>query len=179
MRSTLYKACEVKYVTSREAKQLFDLWVKHQAVVFPRQHVGLKFLNSGVKPEYTFVVGSPMAEVLDQCVHKIGQSRILEELELKAWQYILLSAHREENIDNECSSMSLMNAVNAMAENYDMPVLYSCHPRSRKVDYPITVSCDVAARVQESHILLIHIICELSIVWCKPYGFKLSIWREI
>lgn len=89
-------------------------------------------LDSGVKPEYTFVVGSPMREVLDGCKKEIDNSKILEELGLKKNGYILLSAHREENIDNEENFMSLMNAVNAMAKKYDMPILYSCHPRSKK-----------------------------------------------
>ena len=89
-------------------------------------------LDSGVKPEYTFVVGSPMREVLDGCIEQINNSKILEELGLKKNGYILLSAHREENIDNEENFFSLMNAVNAMAEKYDMPILYSCHPRSKK-----------------------------------------------
>lgn len=89
-------------------------------------------LDSGVKPEYTFVVGSPMAEVLSECLEKIHQSTVLERLGLKKGGYILLSIHREENIDIESNFYSLMNAVNKMAETYDMPVLYSCHPRSQK-----------------------------------------------
>lgn len=90
-------------------------------------------LDTGVRPEYTHVIGSPMAEVLDSCLDKINASRILEELGLRSREYILLSAHREENIDIEKNFMALMDAVNAMAETYDMPVLYSCHPRSRKM----------------------------------------------
>ncbi len=90
-------------------------------------------LNTGVKPEYTYVTGSPMAEVLDNCIDKINASKVLENLNLQPKKYILLSAHREENIDIEENFMALMNAVNAMAETYDMPVLYSCHPRSRKM----------------------------------------------
>lgn len=90
-------------------------------------------LDTGVRPEYTHVIGSPMAEVLDSCLDKINASRILEELGLRPREYILLSAHREENIDIEENFMALMSAVNAMAETYDMPVLYSCHPRSRKM----------------------------------------------
>jgi UDP-N-acetylglucosamine 2-epimerase (non-hydrolysing) len=89
-------------------------------------------LDSGVKPEYTYVVGSPMAEVLKNNIDNINNSRILEELGLKAGKYILLSAHREENIDIESNFFSLMNAVNVMAKTYDMPILYSCHPRSKK-----------------------------------------------
>lgn len=90
-------------------------------------------LDSGVRPEYTYVTGSPMAEVLDDCIDKINASDILAKLKLQPKKYILLSAHREENIDIESNFMALMNAVNAMAETYDMPVLYSCHPRSRKM----------------------------------------------
>ena len=96
------------------------------------EHARRYILNTGVKPEYTFVVGSPMAEVLDKCKEKIEASHVLEDLGLEAGKFILLSAHREENIDIELNFMSLMTAVNAMAENYDMPILYSCHPRSKK-----------------------------------------------
>ena len=96
------------------------------------EHARRYILDSGVKPEYTFVVGSPMAEVLNESIEKINNSDVLEKLGLSARKYILLSAHREENIDNENNFFSLMNAVNAMAEKYDMPILYSCHPRSKK-----------------------------------------------
>ncbi len=96
------------------------------------EHARRYILDSGVKPEYTFVVGSPMREVLEGCKKEINDSNILDELKLKKNSYILLSAHREENIDNEGNFMSLMNAVNSMAEKYDMPILYSCHPRSKK-----------------------------------------------
>lgn len=89
-------------------------------------------LDSGVKPEYTYVVGSPMAEVLTNCLDSINSSDVLERLNLEKGKYILLSAHREENIDIESNFISLMNAVNAMAEEYDMPIIYSCHPRSKK-----------------------------------------------
>ena len=96
------------------------------------EHARRYILDTGVKPEYTYVVGSPMAEVLGSCEEQIENSRVLEELKLEAGKYILLSAHREENIDIENNFFSLMNAVNALAEKYDMPILYSCHPRSRK-----------------------------------------------
>jgi len=96
------------------------------------EHARRYILDSGVKPEYTFVVGSPMQEVLDHYRDRINNSNVLAELGLSEGNYILLSAHREENIDNESNFMSLMNAVNAMAEMYDMPILYSCHPRSKK-----------------------------------------------
>ena len=96
------------------------------------EHARRYILDSGVKPEYTYVVGSPMAEVLNDCRQSIEESDVLDRLGLQAGKYILLSAHREENIDIEANFLSLMNAVNAMAETYDMPILYSCHPRSRK-----------------------------------------------
>ena len=96
------------------------------------EHARRYILESGVKPEYTFVVGSPMAEVLNDNIEKIDNSNVLEELGLEPHKYILLSAHREENIDIESNFLSLMNAVNAMAKKYDMSILYSCHPRSKK-----------------------------------------------
>lgn len=96
------------------------------------EHARRYILDSGVKPEYTYVVGSPMAEVLKVHAAAIENSSILEELDLKPKQYILLSSHREENIDIEANFYSLMNAVNEMARHYDMRVLYSCHPRSEK-----------------------------------------------
>lgn len=97
------------------------------------EHARRYILDTGVKPEYTYVVGSPMAEVLSSCTEQINNSNVLNNLSLEKGKYILLSAHREENIDIEANFMSLMNAVNAMAETYNMPVLYSCHPRSRKM----------------------------------------------
>lgn len=96
------------------------------------EHARRYILDTGVRPEYTYVVGSPMAEVLEVHKEAIEHSGILEELRLKEKKYILLSSHREENIDIEANFYSLMNAVNAMAGYYDMPVLYSCHPRSEK-----------------------------------------------
>lgn len=91
------------------------------------------YLNwEGVPKERTYVVGSPMAEVLSVNKEKINNSKILETNGLEKDNYILLSAHREENIDNEDNFMALMNAVNAMAEKYDIPVIYSAHPRSKK-----------------------------------------------
>ena len=89
-------------------------------------------LDSGVKSEYTYVVGSPMAEVLEKNIENINNSNVLDALGLESGKYILLSAHREENIDIEANFVSLMNAVNTMAEVYNMPILYSCHPRSKK-----------------------------------------------
>ena len=96
------------------------------------EHARRYILDSGVKPEYTYVVGSPMREVLDDNIEQINASDVLERLGLEENRYILLPAHREENIDIEANFFSLMNAVNAMAGKYDMPILYSCHPRSRK-----------------------------------------------
>lgn len=92
-----------------------------------------RYLNaSGVAPQRTYVSGSPMAEVLHNNLKDIEASDILSRLGLEKGKYILLSAHREENIDTEKNFLSLFNAINAMAEKYDMPILYSCHPRSRK-----------------------------------------------
>lgn len=96
------------------------------------EHARRYIIDTGVKPEYTYVVGSPMAEVLNSCRSNIDSSDVLKRLGLKKNSYILLSAHREENIDIEANFLSLMNAVNALAVYYDMPILYSCHPRSRK-----------------------------------------------
>ena len=92
-----------------------------------------RYLNSeGTAKERTYVTGSPMAEVLHENLESIKASDILDRLGLERGRYILLSAHREENIDTEENFFQLMNAVNAMAEKYDMPILYSCHPRSAK-----------------------------------------------
>ena len=92
-----------------------------------------RYLNaSSVAKERTYVVGSPMAEVLTNNLEQIKKSDVLKRLGLEKGKYILLSAHREENIDNEKNFFNLMTAVNAMAEKYDMPILYSCHPRSEK-----------------------------------------------
>lgn len=92
-----------------------------------------RYLNAeGTARERTFVTGSPMAEVLAANLYKIKSSRILKTLELERGKYILLSAHREENIDNEKNFFALMEAVNSMAEVYGMPIIYSTHPRSRK-----------------------------------------------
>ena len=94
-----------------------------------------RYLNaSGVAKERTYVTGSPMAEVLHQNLAEIEASDVHARLGLEKGKYILLSAHREENIDTEKNFKSLFTAINAMAEKYDMPILYSCHPRSRKLD---------------------------------------------
>ena len=92
-----------------------------------------KYLHEcGLPKERVYVTGSPMAEVLHNNLEQIKSSKILEKLNLKEKGYILLSAHREENIDNEKNFLSLFNAINKMAEKYHMPILYSCHPRSKK-----------------------------------------------
>ena len=96
------------------------------------EHARRYILSSGVKPEYTYVTGSPMAEVLHNNLKEIEASDILKKLDLQSKNYILLSAHREENIDTEKNFLSLFNAINKLAEKYDMPILYSCHPRSKK-----------------------------------------------
>lgn len=96
------------------------------------EHARRYLHECGLPKERTYVTGSPMAEVLHSNLDKIKSSNILEKLGLEKKKYILLSAHREENIDTEKNFFSLMNAVNAMAEKYDMPILYSCHPRSKK-----------------------------------------------
>lgn len=92
-----------------------------------------RYLNaSGVAKERTYVTGSPMAEVLHENLEEIKSSDIHKRLNLEKGRYILLSAHREENIDTEKNFLSLFKAINSMAEKYDMPILYSCHPRSKK-----------------------------------------------
>lgn len=96
------------------------------------EHARRYLAECGLPKERTFVTGSPMAEVLHKNLAQIEKSDILERLQLKPHNYILLSAHREENIDTEKNFTSLFTAINKMAEKYDMPVLYSCHPRSRK-----------------------------------------------
>jgi UDP-N-acetyl-L-fucosamine synthase len=92
-----------------------------------------RYLNfEGTNKERTFVVGSPITEILAVNLEKINKSKVLEILKLKKNKYILLSCHREENIENEDNFMALMNSVNVMAENYNLPVIYSTHPRSQK-----------------------------------------------
>ena len=96
------------------------------------EHARRYLAECGLPKERTYVTGSPMAEVLQANLEKIQNSNIHERLGLEKGRYILLSAHREENIDTEKNFRSLFAAINSMAEKYDMPVLYSCHPRSRK-----------------------------------------------
>lgn len=96
------------------------------------EHARRYLADCGLPKERTYVTGSPMAEVLHKNLHKIEASDIHARLGLSKGKYILLSAHREENIDTEKNFTSLFTAINRMAEKYDMPILYSCHPRSRK-----------------------------------------------
>lgn len=96
------------------------------------EHARRYLMECGMPKERTFVVGSPMAEVLRANLKRIEASDIHQRLGLTKGRYILLSAHREENIDTDANFAALFTAINAMAEKYDMPILYSCHPRSRK-----------------------------------------------
>lgn len=96
------------------------------------EHARRYLADCGLPKERTYVTGSPMAEVLHNNIEKIMASDIHEKLGLEKGKYILLSAHREENIDTEKNFLSLFNAINKMAEKYNMPILYSCHPRSKK-----------------------------------------------
>lgn len=96
------------------------------------EHARRYLADCGLPKERTYVTGSPMAEVLHNNLEEIEASNIHEKLGLEKGKYILLSAHREENIDTEKNFLSLFNAINKMAEKYDMPILYSCHPRSKK-----------------------------------------------
>ena len=96
------------------------------------EHARRYLADCGLPKERTYVTGSPMAEVLHKNLDKIEASDVHARLGLEKGKYILLSAHREENIDTEKNFLSLFNAINAIAEKYDMPILYSCHPRSRK-----------------------------------------------
>ena len=96
------------------------------------EHARRYLADCGLPKERTFVTGSPMAEVLKANLKQIQKSNILKRLNLKKGKYILLSAHREENIDTEKNFLSLFTAINQMAKKYNMPILYSCHPRSKK-----------------------------------------------
>lgn len=96
------------------------------------EHARRYLADCGLPKERTYVTGSPMAEVLHENLAEIKASDVHKRLGLEKGRYILLSAHREENIDNEKNFLSLFTAINSMAEKYDMPILYSCHPRSKK-----------------------------------------------
>ena len=117
------------------------------------EHSRRYLLSEGIDGKTLFVTGSPMGEVLSVHREKIKDSDVLERLGLKERGYLLLSAHREENVDSEEHFFSLMNAVNDMAEKYRMPVIYSCHPRSRK-------------RIEERRFAFHPLVRELT-----PFGF--------
>jgi UDP-N-acetylglucosamine 2-epimerase (non-hydrolysing) len=119
-------------------------------VNLPYSEPARKYLHElGMPKERTYVTGSPMAEVLHGNLKKIQVSDVLKRLRLEKDKYILLSAHREENIDTEKNFTSLFTAINALAEKYDMPILYSCHPRSRKRLEATGFKLDPRVRVSE------------------------------
>ena len=119
-------------------------------VNLPYSEPARKYLHElGMPKERTYVTGSPMAEVLRMNLPKIEKSDVLERLGLEPDHYILLSAHREENIDTDKNFASLFTAINALAERYDMPILYSCHPRSRKKLESTGFKLDPRVRVNE------------------------------
>lgn len=119
-------------------------------VNLPYSEPARKYLHEmGMPKERTYLTGSPMAEVLHGNLDKIEASDILNRLGLEPNNYILLSAHREENIDTDKNFESLFNAINALAEKYDMPILYSCHPRSRKKLETSGFKLDPRVRVNE------------------------------
>ena len=116
----------------------------------PYSEPARKYLHElGMPKERTYVTGSPMAEVLRGNLDKIMASDILSRLALEKDRYILISAHREENIDTDKNFTSLFNAINALAEKYDMPILYSCHPRSKKKLEASGFKLDPRVRVNE------------------------------
>ena len=117
------------------------------------EHARRYLIENGLPKERTFVTGSPMAEVLRANLPEIEASDIHQRLGLEKGKYILLSAHREENIDTEKNFLSLFNAINAMAQKYNMPILYSCHPRSKK-------------RIEESGFIL-----DKRVIQHAPLGF--------
>ena len=106
-------------------------------------------IECGMPKERTYVTGSPMAEVLTMNLDKIKKSDVLDRLGLKKDNYILLSAHREENLDSDKNFNNLFNAINALAEKYNMPILYSCHPRSKKKLESTGFKLDKRVRVNE------------------------------
>ena len=124
------------------------------------EHARRYLHECGLPKERTYVTGSPMAEVLHANLNAIEASDIHQRLGLNKGEYILLSAHREENIDTEKNFLSLFRAVNAMAEKYDMPILYSCHPRSKK-------------RLEATGFIL-----DSRVIQHEPLGFRASCRRR-
>lgn len=119
-------------------------------VNLPYSEAARKYLYElGMPKERTYVTGSPMAEVLKGNLDKIKQSDVLHKLKLEKDKYILLSAHREENIDTDKNFFSLFSAINALAQKYDLPILYSCHPRSKKKLETTGFKLDPRVRVNE------------------------------
>ena len=151
------------------------------------EHARRYLAECGLPRERTYVTGSPMAEVLRENLAEIEASDVHERLELEKGRYILLSAHREENIDTESNFLSLFNAINAMAEKYDMPVLYSCHPRSRHRLEASGFRLDPRVRVQEPlgfhdyNCLQMHSFCTVSDSGTLPEesSFYASVGRPI
>ena len=151
------------------------------------EHARRYLIECGMPKERTFVTGSPMAEVLHNNLKEIEASDIHKRLGLEKGKYILLSAHREENIDTESNFLSLFNAINAMAEKYDMPVLYSCHPRSRHRLEASGFRLDPRVRVQEPlgfhdyNCLQMHSFCTVSDSGTLPEesSFYASVGRPI
>ena len=151
------------------------------------EHARRYLAECGLPRERTSVTGSPMAEVLRENLAEIEASDVHERLGLEKGRYILLSAHREENIDTESNFLSLFNAINAMAEKYDMPVLYSCHPRSRHRLEASGFRLDPRVRVQEPpgfhdyNCLQMHSFCTVSDSGTLPEesSFYASVGRPI
>ncbi|MBA7552873.1 UDP-N-acetylglucosamine 2-epimerase [subsurface metagenome] len=117
------------------------------------EHSRRYLLSEGIRKEYIFVTGSPMPEVLNNCSDSIKGSNVLTELKIEKDKYILVSAHREENIDIEENFMDLVNSLNSVAEEFKIPIIYSTHPRSWK-------------RIEEKEIKFNPLIRKL-----KPFGF--------
>ena len=151
------------------------------------EHARRYLAECGLPRERTYVTGSPMAEVLRENLAEIEASDVHERLGLEKGRYILLSAHREENIDTESNFLSLFNAINAMAEKYDMPVLYSCHPRSRHRFEASGFRLDPRVRVQQPlgfhdyNCLQMHSFCTVSDSGTLPEesSFYASVGRPI
>ena len=151
------------------------------------EHARRYLAECGLPRERTYVTGSPMAEVLRGNIAEIEASDVHERLGLEKGRYILLSAHREENIDTESNFLSLFGAINAMAEKYDMPVLYSCHPRSRHRLEASGFRLDPRVRVQEPlgfhdyNCLQMHSFCTVSDSGTLPEesSFYASVGRPI